>query len=81
MCNGITKRHQPRAIGFAFKQFLLLFLRALAVLGGKALVLLLVTAVPAFAAEQADLILHNGKIVTVDDYFTVAQALPSRASV
>jgi predicted amidohydrolase YtcJ len=27
------------------------------------------------AAERADLILHNGKIVTVDDYFTVAQAL------
>src|SRR5450759_3893810 len=72
MCNGITKRHQPRAIGFAFKQFLLLFL---GVLGGNALALLLVTAVPAFAAEQADLILHNGKIVTVDDYFTVAQAV------
>ena len=26
-------------------------------------------------AEQADLILHNGKIVTVDDRFTIAQAI------
>ena len=50
-------------------------LRVLSILGGKALALLLVTAVPALAAEQADVILHHGKIVTVDDYFTVAQAL------
>ncbi|HEX7559348.1 MAG TPA: hypothetical protein VF386_09115, partial [Usitatibacter sp.] len=27
------------------------------------------------AAEQADLILRNGKIVTVDDLFTIAQAI------
>jgi hypothetical protein len=41
----------------------------------KVLALLLLAAAPAFSAEQADLILHNGKIVTVDDYFTVAQAV------
>jgi predicted amidohydrolase YtcJ len=29
----------------------------------------------AHAAQHADLILHNGKIVTVDDRFTIAQAL------
>ncbi len=43
--------------------------------GVKILALLLLAAAPAFAAEQADLILHNGKIVTVDEYFTVAQAV------
>jgi predicted amidohydrolase YtcJ len=41
----------------------------------KAFALLLAVAAPALAAEQADLILHNGKIVTVDDHFTVAQAV------
>ncbi len=30
---------------------------------------------PAVAADEADLILHHGKIVTVDDKFTVAEAL------
>jgi predicted amidohydrolase YtcJ len=34
-----------------------------------------VLAAPVLAAEQADVILHHGKIVTVDDYFTVAQRL------
>src|SRR5450759_5577927 len=73
MCKAIATLSQALAIRLAFKR--LLFLRALGVLGGKALVLLLVAAAPAFAAGQADLILHNGKIVTVDDYFTVAQAV------
>lgn len=41
----------------------------------RALVLLLITVTPALAAEQADLILHNGKIVTVDDRFTITQAV------
>src|ERR1041385_2096088 len=49
-----------------------IFLR---VLCGKAAVLLFAFTVPVLAAEQADVILHHGKIVTVDDYFTVAQAL------
>lgn len=31
--------------------------------------------VPALACAQADLVLHNGKIVTVDDRFTIAQAI------
>lgn len=31
--------------------------------------------VPAIACAQADLILYNGKIVTVDDRFTIAQAI------
>ncbi len=37
----------------------------------------IVIAVPVHAAatEHADVIFHNGKIVTVDDYFTVAQAV------
>ena len=30
---------------------------------------------PAFAHAQADLVLHNGKIVTVDERFTIAQAI------
>ena len=30
---------------------------------------------PALACAQADLVLHNGKIVTVDDRFTIAQAI------
>ena len=30
---------------------------------------------PAIACAQADLILYNGKIVTVDDRFTIAQAI------
>ncbi len=41
----------------------------------KVLALLLLIAAPAFAAEQADLILHNGKIVTVDEQFTIGQAI------
>lgn len=32
-------------------------------------------ALPAFAAGQADLVLVNGKIITVDDRFTIAQAV------
>jgi predicted amidohydrolase YtcJ len=34
-----------------------------------------IAAGPAFAAEQADVILRNGKVVTVDDYFTITQAI------
>jgi predicted amidohydrolase YtcJ len=30
---------------------------------------------PALAHAQADLVLHNGKVVTVDDRFTIAQAI------
>ena len=51
------------------------FLRALGVLRGVALVLLFVVALPVFAAGRADLILVNGKIVTVDDQFRIAQAI------
>lgn len=36
---------------------------------------LLLLAVPLLAHAQADLVLHNGKIVTVDERFTIAQAL------
>ena len=32
-------------------------------------------AVPWAAAQQADIVLHNGKILTVDKTFTVAQAI------
>ena len=35
-------------------------------------------ALPAFAAETADTILVNGKVVTVDDRFTIAQAVAIR---
>ena len=31
--------------------------------------------VPVLAHAQADLVLHNGKIITVDDRFTIAQAI------
>lgn len=41
----------------------------------KGLVLLLAVSLPALAAEQADLILHNGKIVTVDERFAITQAV------
>ena len=54
------------------------FLRVLGVLRGAALVLLFAAAGPLFAAGQADMILVNGKIVTVDDRFTIAQALAIR---
>jgi len=50
-------------------------LRVLGALRGVALVLLFAVALPVFAAGQADLILVNGKIVTVDDRFTIAQAV------
>ena len=74
MYKAIAKLFQLPRAGFLFTQCLLPFLRVLGVLCGKALVLALI-ATPALAAEQADLILHNGKILTVDDYFTVAQAV------
>ncbi len=51
----------------------LFFLCVLRVLRGTAVALLFVAAQPVFAA--ADTILINGKIVTVDDRFTVTQAL------
>jgi hypothetical protein len=51
------------------------FLRVLGFLRGVALVLLFAVALPVFAAGQADLILVNGKVVTVDDRFTIAQAV------
>ena len=46
----------------------------------RAIVLVLaVAAVPAAArAQAADIVLVNGKIVTVDDRFTIAQALAIR---
>jgi predicted amidohydrolase YtcJ len=40
--------------------------------------LLIVHAAPACAGENADLILHNGKIVTVDNKFSIHQALAVR---
>ena len=46
------------------------FLRALCVLGGSILLSL-----DAVSAERADVIFVNGKIITVDDRFTIAQAL------
>ena len=46
------------------------FLRALCVLGGS-----IFLSLDAVSAERADLILVNGKIITVDDRFTIAQAL------
>jgi len=52
-----------------------LFLRVLRVLRGMALVCLFIAAPPVVAAGQANTILVNGKIVTVDDRFTIAQAL------
>src|SRR5258706_1062112 len=64
---------RSRSVARPFRKLPLL--RVLGFLGGKAFALLLVTALPALAAEQADVILHHGKIVTVDDYFTVAQSL------
>ncbi len=39
------------------------------------LALVLGCALSAFAADQADVILHNGKIITVDDRFTITQAV------
>ncbi len=48
----------------------LVFLRALYVLGGS-----IFLSLDAVSAERADLILVNGKIITVDDRFTIAQAL------
>ena len=48
------------------------FLRVIRIFGGKALVLFLF-AVP--AGHAADTILVNGKIITVDDRFTIAEAL------
>src|SRR6266436_3602485 len=77
---NIAKTHCEAAVNsrpaFPFR-FIngLFFLRVLGVLCGEASILLFTSAVPVLAAEQADVILHHGKIVTVDDYFTVAQAL------
>ena len=34
-----------------------------------------VLALPSLHAQQADMILHNGKVLTVDANFSVAQAL------
>jgi predicted amidohydrolase YtcJ len=44
------------------------------------LLVTLVMALPAFAAEMADIILVNGKIVTVDDRFTIRQAVAIKGS-
>ena len=71
-CNRIARRTPPWSLAFLFSQGFSLFLR---VLGGKALVLLLISAVPALAEEQADVILRNGKVVTVDERFTIVQAV------
>ncbi len=43
------------------------------------LIALAVVAAPALAAESADVVLTNGKIVTVDDRFSIAQAVAIRA--
>src|SRR4051812_1525700 len=40
--------------------------------------LLLLLPLPALSAEPADLILHNGKVVTVDAKFSVVQAVAVR---
>ena len=39
------------------------------------LVMLLIAATTAWAADSADMILVNGRILTVDDQFSVAQAV------
>ena len=39
------------------------------------LIALLASCLPAFAADAPDLIVHHGKIVTVDAKFSIAQAL------
>jgi predicted amidohydrolase YtcJ len=41
----------------------------------KRMTLTILLLVPALVQAQADLVLHNGKIVTVDDRFTIAQAI------
>jgi hypothetical protein len=46
---------------------------------GIGLILPLISS-PGFTQEAADLLLTNGKIVTVDDRFTIAQALAIKGS-
>jgi predicted amidohydrolase YtcJ len=43
-----------------------------------AMVLFLPAVLPAFGAEHADVVFHNGKVLTVDERFTVAQAVAIR---
>jgi predicted amidohydrolase YtcJ len=47
---------------------------------GAALALALSAAMPAYGAQTADLVLVNGRIVTVDDQFSIAEALAVRGS-
>jgi len=47
---------------------------------GRSLILLSLVAAQAMAGEAADTILVNGKVVTVDDRFTIAQAVAIRGN-
>src|SRR5258708_7628969 len=41
----------------------------------RSLFLLLITAIPLHAADSADLIIHNAKVLTVDGKFSIAEAV------
>ena len=68
IANGLASR-TPFALSRRY--FFVLFLRVLCVLGGEALV----SGQLAHAMEVADTVFINGKIITVDERFTIAHAL------